>query len=116
MLNKRGGYIFLGIDEKPSFKVTGFNWSIREGLVQEKIENKLRQNFQSYPARKIDIHVVKQIPPSVIREKNKMLVAIHVRRKGQSESFFRATGKEGKTEHKHAVWSRSGSQVCLEQK
>ncbi len=114
MLNKRGGYIFLGIDGEPNFKVTGFiKWDDSEDVVQRDIENTLVDNFQSFPALKVDVHIVKNIPPSVISA-GRMLVAVHVRRKNQNEAFYRATGKKGKTEHKHAIWSRCCSRVWLE--
>jgi len=112
MLNKRGGYIFLGIEEKPSFKVVGITWEKSEDANQTRVVSKIKDVIRGFPAHKVDHHIVKKIPPEVLPP-NKMLIVIHVRRKAQKEPFYRATGKEGKTEHKDAIWSRCGSQVCL---
>lgn len=112
MLNKRGGYIFLGIEEKPSFNVVGITWDKSEDANQTKIVSKLKDAIQNFPAHKVDHHIVKNIPVCVLPA-NKMLIVIHVRRKAQKDPFYRATGKEGKTKHENAVWLRCGSQVCL---
>jgi hypothetical protein len=119
MLNKDGGYIFLGVREKPTFEVCGFAWAAlgrNEDEVQQRITNKLRDNIFPFEPEKVRVYIVKNIPSSILAH-DKMLVAIQVLRKDPDEDPYRAngfTGKgKGKTQHKRAIWSRCGSQVEL---
>lgn len=119
MLNKGGGYIFLGVREKPTFEVTGFTWNQHgktEEEVQQKLVNKLRDNIFPFDPEKVKVYIVKNILSSTVPA-GKMIIAIHVQRKSRDEEYYRANGctgkKNSKKYHARAIWSRCASEVQM---
>ena len=119
MLNKNGGYIFLGVREKPNFEITGFNCTEQNSSaddIQKEIEHRLSSHIFPYDSQKIIIDFVKGIPTPTLSP-HRMVMAIQVKRKNRAEDPYRANGNTGKKRkmkyHERAIWTRCASSVRL---
>lgn len=120
MLNKDGGIIFIGVDEEGQCQVEGFSWSectlngraspsVQE--LYERVENKIR-TIDPYPAEKVRIEVVKNIPEGVMPRENIVMV-IHLLGRERGEKYYYADGQIGRGNRRFGIWIRSGSSVIF---
>jgi len=120
MLNKRGGTIFLGVDQKPNYAITGFKWASLGSdpdAARLKIESKLRSQdnglgITSYPDERISVEIVKRIPTGQLGD-DRMIVVVHVNRPKPEEARYCAKARKNGKVYK-GIWIRSGSQSQLQ--